>query len=135
MMDFASPEERASYVLIFRQEAEEQWRAMAQGIVALSASPGEQLLAQEPYRAAHTLKGSAAYLGFEEVRALSLALEGVFRAVYEGRMGFPLVHRVLLLETLESLHRLITQDGPVSDDAPSQVAGLVARLRDLGPTP
>lgn len=130
MMEF-SPEERAEYLRLFCEEAEGQLRAIGEGLLALRAAPGQLELAREPYRAAHTLKGSAGYLGLEGIGALARALEGVLKSIAEGRTSLTRERETALVETLEFLYHLIRQVARGGADEDLHVATLVARLEDL----
>lgn len=130
MMEF-SPEKRAEYLRLFCEEAEGQLRAIGEGLLTLRAAPGQPELAREPYRAAHTLKGSAGYLGLEGIGALARALEGVLKSIAEGRTSLTRERETALVETLEFLYHLIRQVARGGADEDLHVATLVARLEDL----
>lgn len=130
MMEF-SPGERAEYLRLFCEEAEEQLRAIGEGLLALRADPGRLELAREPYRAAHTLKGSAGYLGLEGIGALARALERVLKDLVEGRTSLTREREATLAEALEFLYWLIQQVARGGIDEDLRVATLVARLEGL----
>jgi two-component system chemotaxis sensor kinase CheA len=130
MMAF-SPEERAEYTRLFCEEAEEQLRAIGEGLLALRGASERPELAREPYRAAHTLKGSAAYLGLEGIGALARAVEGVLKGVAEGRTSLTKEREAALVEALELLYRLVRQVARGGTDEDLRVATLVARLEGL----
>lgn len=129
-MDF-SPEERAEYVRLFCEEAQEQLRAIGEGLLALRGDPARGELAREPHRAAHTLKGSAGYLGLEGIGALARAVEQVLKGIAEGRMPLTQEREIALVEALELLYRLVQQVARGGTDEDLRVAVLVARLEGL----
>ncbi len=129
-MEF-SPEERAEYLRLFCEEAEEQLRAIGEGLLALRREPGRPELAREPHRAAHTLKGSAGYMGLEGIGALARAVERVLKALAEGRIPLSPERDAALVEALELLYRLVRKVAQGGTDEDLRVAILVARLEGL----
>lgn len=129
-MEF-SPEEREEYVRLFCEEADAQLRTIGEGLLALRQNPGQPDLAREPHRAAHTLKGSAGYLGLEGIQTLAQALEAVLKAVAEGRVPFGRELEAALVPALDLLHRLVRRVASGGTDDEPQVATLAARLQDL----
>lgn len=129
-MEF-SPKEREEYVRLLAEEADAQLRAIGEGLLALRRNPGQPDLAHEPHRAAHTLKGSAGYLGLEGIQVLAQALEAVLKAVAEGRMPFGKELEAALVPALDLLHRLVRRVASGGTDDDPQAATLAARLRDL----
>ena len=119
-LSFASPEERAEYTRLFAEEADEALRLLGEGLLALRQNPANKGLAQGPYRAAHTLKGSAAYLELETIRALAQGLEQPLRAVAEGRTAFASLDQALLVQAVERLYRLVqrVRQGQSAADPP-----------------
>lgn len=130
-VEFSSPEERAEYVRIFCEEAEEQLRTIGEGLLALRQNRDQHELAQAPYRAAHTLKGSAGYLDLEGIGALALAMEGVLRALAEGRVPFDGAREAALIEATEVLYRLTRRVSQGGSDDEIQVAPMVEQLRQM----
>jgi two-component system chemotaxis sensor kinase CheA len=61
----------------FSTESAEVLAAMEQDLLALEANPDEEETLHSLFRAAHTLKGSSALVGFDAVRDLSHHLEGL----------------------------------------------------------
>ncbi|MGC8836837.1 MAG: Hpt domain-containing protein [Anaerolineae bacterium] len=134
MVDFG-PEERAEYLRLFCEEAEEQLRAIGEGLLALRRDPGRLEWAREPHRAAHTLKGSAGYLGLEGIGALARAVERTLKGIAEGRTSLTPEREAALVEALELLYRLVRQVARGGTDEDLRVATLVARLEGLAESP
>ncbi|MGQ9584892.1 MAG: Hpt domain-containing protein [Anaerolineae bacterium] len=130
-MEFASQEERAEYVRLFCEEAGEQLRILGEGLLALRRSPEKRELAYPPYRAAHTLKGSSGYLGFEQIGSLALGMEQVLKAVSEGRAPYTQASDAALVEAVEALYRLTRQVARDGRDEDPKAAAAVERLRGL----
>ncbi|GAG47140.1 unnamed protein product, partial [marine sediment metagenome] len=63
---------------LFVQEAKEQIEALDRALIGLEQQPHAPDLIEQIFRAAHSLKASAASQGFEEMSHISHALENVF---------------------------------------------------------
>lgn len=117
---------------IFRQEAQELFEEIEQGLLDLAHRPGDRDLVDAVFRGLHTLKGSGAMFGFDalaafthhcetafdrvrkgEVAATSelvgavLACQDHMRALAEGRPASEAAGEALLAE----LHRVVAQAG------------------------
>ena len=130
---FSSPEERAQYIQIFSEEADENLEALGRGLLALTQNPRQPKLAWEPYRAAHTLNGSSGYLGLEGIRTLALGLELVLKAVHQGEMAFPSAQQAVLVEAVELLFRFRQQLGRDETVVNPRATQVVAELERLLP--
>ena len=73
----------AKYLDLFRQEAAEHL-ATLEAFVA-SGAPADMPSLQAPFRAAHSMKGMAAAMGFDAIQSLCHALEDGFVRVREGK--------------------------------------------------
>ncbi len=78
MSDNADPTE------IFRQEAGELLEQLEAALLDLEGAPGDQDLVNKAFRALHTIKGSGAMFGFEEVAAFAHEFESAFDRVRKG---------------------------------------------------
>ena len=128
---FSSPEERAQYIQIFCEEADENLEALGRGLLALTQNPDQLELAWEPYRAAHTLKGSAGYLGLDSIGSLARGLELVLEAVHQGKIAFPATQLALLAEAVELIYRFrkqLDRDETVFYPRAAQVVAELERL-------
>jgi two-component system chemotaxis sensor kinase CheA len=70
---------------IFRQEAAELLEKLEQALLDLESSPGDRDLVDTAFRALHTIKGSGAMFGFEEVAAFAHEFESAFDRVRKGQ--------------------------------------------------
>ena len=69
---------------VFRQEAGELLEQLEQALLDLGRSPGDQNLIDTAFRALHTIKGSGAMFGFEQVAAFAHEFESAFDRVRKG---------------------------------------------------
>jgi two-component system chemotaxis sensor kinase CheA len=70
---------------VFRQEAGELLEQLEQALLDLGRSPSDQNLIDTAFRALHTIKGSGAMFGFEQVAAFAHEFESAFDRVRKGQ--------------------------------------------------
>ncbi len=78
-------EVKAEYRAIFSEEAREHLRGMgSRPCWPSSTSPADRELLNQMFRAIHTLKGSAGFIGFDELQKLAHDLESALQEVRDG---------------------------------------------------
>jgi two-component system chemotaxis sensor kinase CheA len=76
--------ENADPADIFRQESAELLEQLEQALLDLEQSPGDHDLVNTAFRALHTIKGSGAMFGFDQVAAFAHEFESAFDRVRKG---------------------------------------------------
>ncbi|MGE5893213.1 MAG: chemotaxis protein CheA [bacterium] len=71
---------------VFREEAQELLVELEAALIELEELPGDEHLVDRVFRAIHTIKGSGAMFGFDDVSAFAHELETVFDLVRTGEM-------------------------------------------------
>lgn len=99
----------AELLEVFLPEAEEHLRVMTLSLPALAAQPGNKPLLQEIRRSAHSLKGSAAVVGFQEITKLAHRAEDLLDLLYEDELALTTEHLQLLFASTEALENLLNQ--------------------------
>jgi len=74
----------ADPVEIFRQEAADLLEALEQALLDLERRPGDRDLVNTAFRALHTIKGSGAMFGFDDLAGFAHEFETVFDRVRRG---------------------------------------------------
>ncbi len=74
----------AEYRAIFAEEAQEHLREWETALLALESRPQDKELLHEMFRAVHTLKGSAGFIGFDQLQRLAHDLESALQRVRDG---------------------------------------------------
>ncbi|MDI1363947.1 MAG: Hpt domain-containing protein, partial [bacterium] len=74
-------------VEIFRQEAQELFESIEQGLLDLAHRPGDRDLVDAVFRGLHTLKGSGAMFGFDALAAFTHHCETAFDRVRRGEVA------------------------------------------------
>ena len=83
----------------FRQEASELLSELETSLLELERAPGDQESVSSVFRAFHTLKGSGAMCGFEELSQFTHHIETVYDLVRNGKMS---VDKTLIDLTLKA---------------------------------
>jgi len=114
---------------LFTDESLEQIERVEQGLLVLEHDLDTAVI-NEVFRAAHTLKGSAATIGHRRMAELTHAMEDLFGAFRSGTLTDVKPFADVLLATIDVLRALVAevQEGETLTDAPE---GLTRQLRDL----
>ena len=114
---------------LFTDESLEQIERIEQGLLELEHDLDAGVV-NEVFRAAHTLKGSAATIGHRRMAELTHAMEDLFGAFRSGTLVDVKPFADVLLATIDVLRALVAevQEGETLTDAPED---LTRRLRDL----
>ncbi|EGL16481.1 MULTISPECIES: chemotaxis protein CheA [unclassified Paenibacillus] len=121
----------SEYREIFLEELEEQLQVMDGEILKLEQSGESGTVIQSLFRAAHTIKGSSAAMGFEEMKQLTHEMEHLLDRVRSGQLAVSGALIDLLftaLDILKQLKRDIVGGEPSSAD----ISDCVRALRSFG---
>ena len=128
-------EVKAEYLVIFSEEASDQLREWEESLLALEKSPGGKEPLNNMFRAIHTLKGSAGFIGFDSLQKMAHALESSLSSVRDGAREYDSALGDLLFKGLDLARTMI--DAFTNDPSPEGRAGadldvesLLARLAD-----
>ena len=129
MEEAGGSSEMEEYRGMFVSESREHLQAVNTAILGLEKNPGDAVQLAEFFRAAHTMKGMAATMGFDSITALTHMLESVLD--HYRKRNTPIEPPVLDIsfETVDLLTNLVEQvaGGSHAPTAPAH-AGLMARL-------
>ncbi|MGZ6265422.1 MAG: chemotaxis protein CheA [Candidatus Limnocylindrales bacterium] len=114
---------------LFTDESLEQIGQIEGGLLELERSL-DPAVVNEVFRAAHTLKGSAAMIGHRRMAELTHAMEDLFGAFRSGALTDFRPFADVLLATIDVLRTLVSEvhKGSTLTDAPEPLTG---RLREL----
>ena len=99
--------DRAELIPIFSAESEENLREMELGFVQLESTPGDLETLQAIFRAAHTIKGNAASLGFPSLAKFAHGVEDVLDRLRTGTTSLTTPLATLLLRSVDVVRQLI----------------------------
>ena len=117
--------------VVYVAEAVEQIERIERGLLDLEANAADEATLAEIFRAAHTLKGSAATIGHARMAELTHSLEEVFGALRSGLLRDLAAFDDLLLPTVDVLRVLVDEVGAgrtLTDDATPLAHGIIDRL-------
>lgn len=118
----------------FREEADEILAELELSLLELEQNPADEELLDRVFRAMHTLKGSSAMFGFDDIAAFSHEVETVLDLVRDGTTA---VTRELIGLTLQARDRIMAMLKGTTGDAAAfaaQTGELVASFRNLAGT-
>jgi len=117
------------YKQAFQEEAREVLVELESALLALNENRGDKELVGRAFRALHTIKGSGAMFGFDELAAFTHNLENAFDEVRNGRLETTAELINLSLTALDQIKALLEESGGQAASATS--AEILTRLREL----
>jgi two-component system, chemotaxis family, sensor kinase CheA len=127
--------DREAFLKVFLAESQERIGQLEQGLVVLEERPEDEEVLQEIFRAAHTLKGNSAMLGFAALTEFTHALEDLLHRVRSRTLPVTGSLVSLLLGTVDVLRQLLADAGSGVDALkPAQRSFLkkLVKARDRG---
>lgn len=115
------------YADAFLDEAAEHHGRLEQGLLRLESGGVDRELLDDIFRAAHSIKGSAATLGFGDIAGLTHALESVLDPLRDGTLGATPELVALLIRGVDELGLLLA-GARTGDPPPESVADVVQAL-------
>lgn len=122
--------DNSEYVELFLAEARENLETLSNAIVALEADPADAANLDAVFRVAHSVKGMAATMGYEQVASLTHAMEDVFAALRERSGGIARETIDLLFECMDMLGAMVDEVAE-NGESTSEPVALEARLHAL----
>ncbi|MFW6180223.1 MAG: chemotaxis protein CheW [Spirochaetota bacterium] len=123
---------KEEYRTLFIEESQDQMDEWEESLLSLEKDPEDREQIDRLFRAVHTLKGSAGFVGFEELQRFAHDLESALQDVRDGnaRLGGGTID--LLFEGLDLAKRLI--DAFASDDrSGADIGDFLRKLEQSGP--
>jgi len=93
----------------FIAETEEILEGLDQCFIKLEASPGDLVLINEIFRAVHSIKGSAGFLGFNRLVEVAHQAENILNKLRQKEMQATPEAIDIILESVDVLKRLIKE--------------------------
>lgn len=91
------------YLDMFLDESKENLQALNENLLKLEAEPHNLACVQSIFRAAHTLKGMSATMGFEDLAALTHEMENVLDQIRNGKLA---IHGGVMNNLFQAVDRL-----------------------------
>lgn len=108
-------------MMVFMEELEEKIQLINDNVLLLEKDGESPAVIQEIFRAAHTIKGSSAVMGYEKMSRLTHEIENLFDRLRQGTMKVttPMVDILFeALDTLKALKDEITGNAGEADESP-----------------
>ena len=119
-------------IAIYREEAGELLAELEISLLDLEETPADDELINRVFRAMHTIKGSGAMFGFDEIAAFTHEVETVFDMVRNGKMTVTKRLLDLTLKSRDHISSLLTASAGEEVDR-SAGDEIIAGLRQLVP--
>lgn len=120
------------YLSMFIDESNDHLQSLNENMLELENHPDDLGIVQVIFRSAHTLKGMAATMGFEDLSSLTHQMENVLDLVRNEKLRMQEFIFDTLFQSLDALQSMvqdITQGGEGKADVSSIVASLQAIVR------
>lgn len=130
MEDFPFSEEELEEVLnIFQEEAEEQIQKLNDNLLSLESNPQDDKAIQEIFREAHSLKGAARMIGFDDIQTIAHKLEDIFGLARKGELMIKPEVIDIMCNAVDAIDSIIqdtvkTKGGTHSIDIPAVIKQL-----------
>ncbi|MEK5492708.1 chemotaxis protein CheA [Paenibacillus sp. FSL R7-0297] len=120
------------YLSMFIDESNDHLQSLNESMMGLEANPEDLSIVQVIFRSAHTLKGMAATMGFEDLASLTHQMENVLDLVRNNKLRMQdFIFDTLFksIDALESMVEDITAGGEGKADVSAIVSSLQAIVR------
>ncbi len=117
----------------FIEEANELLSDLESSLLELEKSPGDLDLVGRIFRAMHTIKGSGAMFGFDEVAHFTHDIESVYDIVRNGKLEVTKNLIDLTLKACDEIHRMMDASGDAREGDETQTQSILASFRSLIP--
>ncbi|MBT4511050.1 MAG: chemotaxis protein CheA [Chloroflexi bacterium] len=118
---------------VFLQDTDEQLQLLDEDIIKLENESDDDALLQEIFRAAHTIKGSSAMLGYDIMAELTHAMENILDKLRHGELSVTTEIADALLAALDAL-RILRENLTAEEEIPIDVSNEIATLAELANT-
>jgi two-component system chemotaxis sensor kinase CheA len=102
----------------FMEESAELVESFERGLLELEQTPDDPEVLNRIFRAAHTIKGNSAMLGFADVAQFTHSLEDVLDRMRKGRLQVTHAGMNLLLRSLDMLKLKLKTLGQPAEASP-----------------
>ncbi|MDV6376695.1 chemotaxis protein CheA [Sporosarcina sp. GW1-11] len=118
------------YLDMFIEESKEHLQACNEQLLALESNPDDLAIVNEIFRAAHTLKGMSATMGYEDIADLTHKMENVLDAIRNSKIGVTTEILDVVFEAVDDLE-LMVLDIEAGGDGKKDVSKLVDTLNRI----
>ncbi len=124
-----------SHRTAYRQEANELLDELEEVLLELERFPEEKELIDKAFRVMHTVKGSGAMFGFDDIAYLTHEAESVFDQVRNGTLKATQELIDLTLKTRDCIRSMLEESRTGAADDEAQMDSIVSAFRRFLPAP
>lgn len=118
------------YLTMFIDESNDHLQSLNENMLQLESNPDDIGIVQIIFRSAHTLKGMAATMGYEDLASLTHQMENVLDLVRNDKLKMQDYIFDTLFKSLDALESMV-QDITEGGDGKSDVSSIVASLQSI----
>lgn len=118
------------YLTMFIDESNDHLQSLNENMLQLESNPDDIGIVQIIFRSAHTLKGMAATMGYEDLASLTHQMENVLDLVRNEKLKMQDYIFDTLFKSLDALESMV-QDITEGGDGKSDVSAIVASLQSI----
>lgn len=122
-----------AHIATYREEANELLTELETSLLELEETPEDSELIGRVFRAMHTIKGSGAMFGFDEIAGFTHEVETVFDLVRNGKMAVTKQLLNLTLRARDQIKSLLDASVSGEDIDRSEGNAIIAGLKQLVP--
>lgn len=115
---------------LFFEETDGYLQTLDDSVLALEQNPNDDEILDEIFRAAHTLKGMAATMGYETMTELTHSMESVFELFRSGDLQIDASSITLIFKCLDKLTEIV-EDLRAERDVEYDISDLLEELESL----
>jgi two-component system, chemotaxis family, sensor kinase CheA len=118
---------------VYREEANELLADLEESLIELEQKPGERDLIDRIFRAMHTIKGSGAMFGFDDIAQFTHTIETVYDLIREGKLTVTEEIISLTLQSCDQIKAMLgaSKGGEAADEG--MTAEITAQFKGLMP--
>ncbi|MCG1026798.1 chemotaxis protein CheA [Virgibacillus halodenitrificans] len=122
--------ETSQYIDMFLDESREHLQAVNDNLLHLEKQPDDLSIVNEIFRSAHTLKGMAATMGYEDISALTHKMENVLDKIRNSELMVNTHIIDIIFQAIEALEEMVEEIAQ-GNDGKKDVTGLVNSLDQI----
>ena len=118
----------SQYLEIFFEESKEHLQNLNQSLLQLEQNPKDDAMLNEIFRAAHTLKGMSATMGFSKMATLTHDMENVLHALRNNEIKVTTKLIDLLFKCLDALENYVNSIANTSNEGTNEYKEIIEAL-------
>lgn len=121
-------EDMSQYLDLFKEEAGEILQTVNTALLSLEENPSDKQVIEELFRAAHSLKGMAAAMGFDDIADLTHKMENLMDKIRKEELAITTPLMDIMFKASDVLQQLLEQADPENSRTQLDLDSLIADL-------